>query len=240
MSVAVANRIEAVLASLWEPPADEDLAAILPRDAESLARFYPTALRAYLDRVETRLEGDVDSAAIVRGEIVSMGKGSVIEAGAIIHQSCRLVLGERSRIRSGAVLRGEVVVGDDCLIGVHCEVWRSVILGPGTALAHGNFIGDSIIGRGAVLSGNIIVANYAMQPGTKVPLRWGSDTLDSRRSHLGALVGDGAKLGASTTLCPGTIVMPGLFIPPGMVLYGTIDAARRRALMDRFFAEWGG
>ena len=238
MSSADADLIDATLASLWDPNPDRELDALLPRSVSALGLF-PEALLAHLNRAPRRVQGLVDPAAIVRGEIVSMGEGSVIEAGAIIHESCRLILGAGSRIRSGAVLRGPVVVGEECLIGVLCEVWRTIILGPGTTVAHGNFLGDSIIGRGALVSGNVIVANHTMQPGRTVTLRRGQAALDSGRSHLGALVGDGAKLGMSTHLCPGTIVMKDLSIPPGMVLYGTIDAARRQALVDRFFREWG-
>jgi len=230
--------IDAALVSLWDKDPDPELDALLPRTVSAFGRF-PEALEAYVNQAPRRAQGLVDPAAIVRGEIVSMGEGSVIEAGAIIHESCRLILGAGSRIRSGAVLRGPVVVGERCLIGVHCEVWRTIILGPGTTVAHGNFLGDSIIGRGALVSGNVIVANHTMRPDKTVTLRRGQAALDSGRSHLGALIGDGAKLGMSTHICPGTIVMKDLSIPPGMVLYGTIDSARRQALVDRFFREWG-
>lgn len=230
--------IDEALGSLWEPAGDPRLDALLPRSVAAFEGF-PEALAAYVGRAPRELQGFVDASAIVRGDIVSMGAGSVIEAGAVIHETCRLILGAGSRIRSGAVLRGPVVVGERCLIGVHCEVWRTIILGPGTAVAHGNFLGDSIIGRGALVSGNVIVANHTMRPGRTVTFRRGREALDSGRSHLGALVGDGAKLGMSTHLCPGTIVMKELSIPPGMVLFGTIDSARRRALVDRFFREWG-
>jgi hypothetical protein len=51
-------------------------------------------------------------------------------------------------------------------------------------------------------------------------------------------VGDGVRLGASTTLCPGCIVTPGLSLPPAATLYGTVDARRRGVLMRRFFEAW--
>jgi carbonic anhydrase/acetyltransferase-like protein (isoleucine patch superfamily) len=41
---------------------------------------------------------------LVRGKIVSMGEGSVIEAGAVIHHSCRLILGARTVVGACAVL----------------------------------------------------------------------------------------------------------------------------------------
>src|SRR4029077_9934104 len=145
---------------------------------------------------------------------------SVIEAGAIVHDSCRLILGPRSRVRSGAVLRDEVVVGRDCLIGVHCEVVRSLILGPGSMLGHFIYLADSIIGRDVMVAGNVMVANTTVEKGRVVQLSYRGIKVDSGRSHLGVLVGDGVRFSASTTVCPGCVVAPGLALPPHVVLYG--------------------
>ncbi len=176
--------------------------------------------------------------ACVDGEIVSMGPGSVIEPGAVLHSSCRLILGARSIVRAGAVLRDEVVVGPDCLIGVHCEVVRSVILGPFSYLGHFNYVADSIIGRDVNVAGNFMVANTTVTKRGSIPMIHEGVKIASGRTHLGALVGDGVRFGASTTVCPGCIVMPGVTLPPGVTLYGTIDATRRRALMRQFSRTW--
>ena len=225
-----------LIGTLWSVGPDDPVAALLPRDAASLADYYPR-LRAFVDRHPRVQKGTIDPAALVGGEVVASGDGSVIEAGAVIHPSCRLVLGPRSRVRSGAVLRDEVVVGPDCLIGVHCEVARSVILGPHTYLGHFVYLADSIVGREVNVAGNVMVANRTVNEST-VHLHRGALRFDSRRSHLGALVGDRVRFGASTTVCPGCIIAPDLKLPPGVVLHGTIDAARRAELMRRFFATW--
>lgn len=241
MSRTETARLEAafaLLGTLWTRPTGDPLAALLPRDPDTLADFYPR-LQKFVTVAPRRIGGTVDPAAIVRGDIVSMGPGSVIEAGAVIHESCRLVLGPRSRIRSGAVLRDEVVVGADSLIGVHCEVFRSVLLGPRSLVGHFSLVADSIIGREVFVSGNVIFASSAQPKGRTVNLKYRGAKIDSRRTHLGALVGDGVQLGASTTLCPGCIVAPGLVLPPHVVLYGTIEARQRASLMQRFFEAWG-
>jgi NDP-sugar pyrophosphorylase family protein len=226
-----------IIRTLWHTPAADPFASILPRDPETLAGFYPR-LRERVAGSPRRREGTIDPGAIVRGEIVSMGEGSVIEAGAVIHDSCRLVLGTRSRVRSGAVLRDEVVVGDDCLIGVHCEVVRSLILGPHSALGHFVFLADSIVGREVTVAGNVFTANTTVKGGRTVRLKYRGEKIDSGRSHLGALVGDRVRFGASTTVCPGCVIAPGLALPPQVLLYGTIDETRRDALMRGFFASW--
>jgi NDP-sugar pyrophosphorylase family protein len=227
----------AMIRSLWNIDADRPIAEILPRDAETLRTFYPR-LREFVSSAPRIRAGTIDPAAIVQGEIISMGEGSHIEAGAIIHPSCRLILGARSLVRAGAVLRDEVVVGDDSLVGVHCEVVRSVLLGPRTMLGHFIYLADSIVGRDVNVAGNVWVANTTVSASGTIPLVYRESKIDSGRSHLGMLAGDGVRFGASTTVCPGCIVQPNLVLPPSITLYGTIDSAKRRALMKQFFRTW--
>jgi NDP-sugar pyrophosphorylase family protein len=231
------NRVFEVLRSLWDLPAEDPRHRLLPLDPASLEEYFPR-LREFVDAAPAQMKGTIDPAAVVRGEIVSMGEDSVIEAGAVIHQSCRLVLGARSVVRACAVLRDEVVVGDDCLIGAHCEVVRSVILGPRSYLGHFVYMGDSICGRDVMVAGNVMMANTLVKKGPIV-LRCGDARLVSTRNYMGALIGDGVHFGASSTLSPGCIVVPELALPPHVALYGTIDRVRRRSLMQEFARAWG-
>src|SRR5579864_8117621 len=183
-----------LIRSLWSGPFDPAIEAFLPLDATRLATFYDR-FRAYVSAAPRIRAGVVDPGACVQGEIVSMGPGSAIEAGAIVHRSCRLVLGANSVVRAGAVLRDEVVVGPDSIIGVHCEVVRSLVLGPCAQLGHFVYLADSVIGARVMLAGNTWVANTrsrAFQRRT-IPITWQGRQVDSGRSHLGVLVGDGVR-----------------------------------------------
>lgn len=224
------------LGGLWDLAKDDPLFDLLPRDLATLGSSYAT-LREFVARHPRACSGTIDPAAVVRGDLVFMGEGSVLEAGAIVHESCKLVLGPRSRVRGGAVLRDEVVVGPDCTIGAHCEVVRSVILGPGTSLGHMGIVLDSIIGREVNVAGNVSMANTKLRK-TNVRLALPEGNVDSGRSYLGMLVGDGVKFGAATIVCPGCIVHRNLALPPGIVLHGTVDAARQDELMEQFFRTW--
>lgn len=232
------RQIEAALHALWPSVTDPALAGLLPRDVSSLRDFYPR-LRQYVDAAPRALQGTIDPAAIVRGDVVAMGPGSVIEAGAVIHESCRLILGARSVVRAGALLRDEIVAGDDCLIGAHCDLARSVLLGPGTALGHAVVLNDSIAGAGALLSAFIAVANTHLTAGKEISIRTAAGPVATGRNYLGALIGDNVRIGTNVSVSPGTIVMPGLHIPPSAVLLGIVDDARRQHLMREFFRRAG-
>jgi len=232
------SKLFELIQGLWTVSSSHPFYKLLPQNPESLRNTY-SLMKEFVASHTTSLEGFIDPEAIIQGSIIAMGKGSVIEAGAIIHESCQLFLGDGSRIRSGAVLRDEVLVGSGCLIGVNCEVVRSIILGPNTALSHLVFIADSIVGRDVNVAGNVIIANTPTRHGASINLRFRGKRVDSGRSHLGVLVGDGVRFGASTTVCPGCIVLPNLTLPPQVVLLGTIDHKKREKLMSTFFSLWG-
>jgi NDP-sugar pyrophosphorylase family protein len=231
------NELGAVLQQLWLSVDDAALRDLLPRDFETLRDFYPR-FQQYVDRAPRKLEGTIDPAAIVRGDVISMAPGSVIEAGAIIHESCRLILGSNSRVRAGALLRDEVLIGADCLIGSHCDVARSVLL-DGAALGHSIVFNDSIAGARSLLSAFIGAANTHLTPGKEIAIRTATGSIPTGRKYFGALLGDGVRIGSTATLNPGTIILPNLTIPSGAVLIGIIDAARRQQLMHDFMERWG-
>jgi NDP-sugar pyrophosphorylase family protein len=223
--------------SLWAGPLEPAIADLLPTDPIRLARFYQR-LREFVAAAPRVRAGTIDPAACVQGEIVSMAAGSVIEAGAIVHRSCRLILGANTVVRAGAVLRDEVVIGPDSMVGVHCEVVRSVLLGPSTQLGHFVYLADSVLGARVMVAGNTWVANTTVGQAETIPIIFQGRKVDSGRSHLGMLVGDDVRFGASTTVCPGCIVTSGLTLPPSVTLDGVVDSARRRALMRHFSRTW--
>lgn len=234
---AAEEEVAAALRALWPSAIGTHVDDLLPRDLNALRDFYPR-LQRFVAGAPRALEGTIDPAAIVRGDVISMGPGSVIEAGAIVHESCRLILGANSRVRAGSLLRDEVVAGAGCLIGAHCEVARSVLL-DGTALGHAIVFLDSIAGARVLLSAFIGAANTHLTSGREISIRTPSGGVPTGRTHFGALLGDGVRIGSGAVLSPGTIVLPELTIPSGAVLIGIIDAARRRQLMDDFFERWG-
>ncbi len=229
--------VGSLLQRLWPRPRGCQLSNLLPQTWGSLRTFYEE-LRGFCGQPGSGIYGEVSDQAMVDGTLLYVGKGAVIEAGAVIHKSARLHLAAGSRIRAGAVIRDEVVIGPDCSIGVNCEVTRCLITGPESNIAHLAFVGDSVLGARINVAGGTMVANTPSLPSGTICLRLGGKKIDSKRSHLGMLAGDGVRLGANTTVCPGTIISPELTLPPAVTLLGLIDADRRKQLLAGFFQLW--
>jgi len=123
---------------------------------------------------------------------------AVIEPGAIIKPP--VVIGAGCFIAAHAYLRGGVVLGDRVTVGPGVEV-KSSLIGPGSALAHFNFVGDSILGAEINLEAGAVIANH-----------W-NERPDTGRMKFGALIGDRCRIGANAVLSPGTILRPGTIVP---------------------------
>jgi NDP-sugar pyrophosphorylase family protein len=123
---------------------------------------------------------------------------AVIEPGAMLKPP--VVIGAGCFIAAHAYLRGGVVLGDGVSVGLGVEV-KSSLIGPGSALAHFNFIGDSILGADVNLEAGVVIANH-----------W-NERPDAGRIKFGALIGDHCRIGANAVLSPGTILKPGTVVP---------------------------
>jgi bifunctional N-acetylglucosamine-1-phosphate-uridyltransferase/glucosamine-1-phosphate-acetyltransferase GlmU-like protein len=117
---------------------------------------------------------------------------AVIEPGAIIKPP--VVIGRGCFVAAHAYLRGGVVLADGVTVGPGVEVKASLI-GPGSALAHFNFVGDSILGADVNLEAGAVIANC-----------W-NERPDAGQK-FGAVIGDHCRIGANAVLSPGTILKP--------------------------------
>jgi len=87
------------------------------------------------------------------GSDAEIGFGSIINTGAIISHEC--VLGDIVNISPGAVLAGEVHVGEGALIGMGVTVNLGVNIGVGAKVGNGATIKSDVPDRGIVGAGKI-------------------------------------------------------------------------------------
>jgi NDP-sugar pyrophosphorylase family protein len=181
--------------------------------ASALADFAgeaPWALTAAAEAITRRLLGRLGEGFHVAGE-VAVHRSARVEPGAVLKGP--LVVGPRCFIGHGATLRGGAWLEEACTIGPGAELKASFVFA-GTALAHLNFVGESVLGRGVNLEAGAVIANHRNEwPGATVAFRHDGALVETGLAKFGALVGDGARLGANAVIAPGAILPPGTVVP---------------------------
>lgn len=139
-----------------------------------------------------------------------------IENGVAIHQTASIesgvtfkapvIIGAHCKIGANAYFREGVLLGDSVKIGPSSEIKSSIICSQ-SAIAHLNYIGNSIIGSHVNFEGGSIAANHYNEREDKaIRVIYKGDIQDIGLTKFGALVGDHSKIGANAVLSPGTIL----------------------------------
>lgn len=139
-----------------------------------------------------------DGVAIHRTAV--LGHNVTIKAPAIISENCF--------VGSNSYLRGGIFLAPGARVGISCEIKTSVLL-EGSAVAHFNFVGDSLIGHDVNIEAGAILANhYNEREDDMVFVRIAGQRLSTGMHKFGSLVGDHCRIGANAVLSPGTILKP--------------------------------
>ncbi|MEO7599347.1 MAG: UDP-N-acetylglucosamine diphosphorylase [Opitutus sp.] len=123
-----------------------------------------------------------------------------------------LWIGAHTEIRPGAYLRGNVIVGEKCVLGNSCE-FKNCLLMDQVQVPHFSYVGDSILGNRAHLGAGAICSNLRLdqQP---ISIRTGDATYETGLRKFGAILGDGAEVGCNAVLQPGTLLGQRALIMP--------------------------
>lgn len=123
------------------------------------------------------------------------------------------VIGPYATIGPHTLLRGGVYVGAYASVGPGGEIKHS-ILGSHSALAHFNYVGDSVIGNRVNMEAGAVIANHYNERADKtITVVWNGVTIAIPNSKFGACIGDDCKLGANAVTSPGTILPPQSVVP---------------------------
>ena len=162
---------------------------IIDRLTETISQLLQTLGDDYLIK---------DGVAIHKTAVI--GHNVTIKAPAIISADCF--------VGSNSYLRGGVFLAPGAKVGISCEVKTSVLL-EGAAVAHFNFIGDSIIGHGVNIEAGAILCNhYNEREDDTVFVHVDGQRLSTGLHKFGSLVGDDCRIGANAVLSPGTLLPP--------------------------------
>lgn len=152
--------------------------------------------------IENKLKNLGEEYSINDG--VAIHKTAVIENGAIIKSPA--IIGKNCFVGANAYFREGVILTENVKIGPGCEIKNSII-NSGTAIAHFNYVGNSIVGRNVNFEAGSIAANhYNERENKNISVLYKSEILETGSQKFGSLVGDDSKIGANAVLSPGTIL----------------------------------
>ena len=198
----------------------------------SLARFAPffpadAAPWDWLKKIGAALE-----AAQFAANELRIPPGVHIEGRVWLHPSVKLpayatiigpvYIGANTQVRPGAFIRGNVITGDNCVLG-HASEFKNCLLLDGVQAPHFNYVGDSILGNGAHLGAGVICSNLRLDRG-EVTVKLGNRTVNTGLRKFGAVLGDQAEVGCNAVLNPGTLLGPRALVMPCTAFGGYLPA----------------
>lgn len=131
-------------------------------------------------------------------------------------------IGAHTEIRPGAYLRGNVIVGERCVLGNSSE-FKNCLLMDRVQAPHFNYVGDSILGNRSHLGAGVICSNLRLdqQP---VVVRTAEATFETGLKKFGAILGDQAEVGCNAVLQPGAILGRRALVAPLTAFAGVLAA----------------
>jgi len=132
-------------------------------------------------------------------------------------------IGAHTEIRPGAFIRGNVIVGERCVLGNACE-FKNCLLMDNVAVPHFNYVGDSVLGNRAHFGAGVICSNLRLdqQP---IVVRTEDRTYETGLKKFGAILGDEAEVGCNAVLNPGSVLGRRALVTPAIAFGGYLPPA---------------
>jgi len=153
----------------------------------------------------------ISDTARIRGERVYIEEGVKIFDNAVVCGPC--FIGKNSIIGNNALVR-ESNIGEKNEIGFCSEIARSFL--SQNASVHHAYIGDSILDKNVNFGAFSCTANLRLdKKDVKYSIK--EERVNSGRTKLGAIIGEGSQIGVHAMLMPGCKIDANSFIAPGVV-----------------------
>jgi acetyltransferase-like isoleucine patch superfamily enzyme len=149
--------------------------------------------------------------AAATGEPLRLGPGVVIRAYAVLYQGS--TIGAATRIGHGALVREGNVIGPECSIGSGAHIEPGNVVGRRTRIHSGCFLSSARLGDDVFCGPRVVFTDDPHPPCPRY-----TDCVG------GAVVGDGAAIGAASVLLPGITVGERSLIGAGSVVTHSVEA----------------
>lgn len=131
------------------------------------------------------------------------------------------IVDENSEIRHCAFVRGNAIIGKNCIVGNSTEL-KNVILFNNVQVPHFNYVGDSILGYKSHLGAGAITSNVKSDR-SLITVNYGSTKIKTNLKKFGAILGDHVEVGCNAVLNPGAIIGRHSSIYPTTMVRGVLD-----------------
>lgn len=152
-----------------------------------------------------------------------IAKGVFVQNNVKIHPTATIeapvIICEGSEIRPCAYLRGNVIVGKNCVIGNSTELKECILLDKVQA-PHYNYVGNSILGNFAHMGAGSICSNLKAGGGNVVI--HSDKNYETNMRKVGAFLGDHSDIGCGCVLNPGTIIGQNTSVYPLTMVRGVV------------------
>ena len=141
-----------------------------------------------------------------------------------------LIIDADTEVRPGAFIRGNVLVGKNCVVGNSTEL-KNVVLFNTVQVPHYNYVGDSILGTHSHMGAGSITSNVKSDK-TLVVVKNDGEEIETGLKKFGAMIGDYVEVGCNSVLNPGTVIgrntniyplSPVRGVVPGNSIYKSAD-----------------
>ncbi len=169
----------------------------------------PWAITAQAAGLVSRMLATLNGEFVIRNQI-AIHREAVLEEGVVLKPP--VVISKGCFIAAHAYVRGGVFLAENVTIGPGGEVKSSFIF-QNSALAHFNFVGDSLLGANVNLEAGAVLANHFNERTDKlIRVLVDGKIVETGSVKFGALIGDGSRIGANAVTSPGTVLLPGSIV----------------------------
>jgi len=131
------------------------------------------------------------------------------------------IIGHGTEIRPGAYLRGNVITGENCVLGNSSE-FKNCILLDKVQTPHYNYVGDSVLGNRAHMGAGSICSN--LKSDKRPIVVHGERAYETGLRKIGGILADGADIGCGSVINPGTVIGKNTSVYPLTSLRGVYPA----------------
>ena len=157
---------------------------------------------------------------IKRGEDIWIHKTATVFDS--VYMAGPVIIGAGTEVRQCAFIRGNALVGENCVVGNSTEL-KNVIIFDNVQVPHYNYVGDSVLGYKSHMGAGSITSNVKSDK-TLVVVKNDSEEIETGLKKFGAMLGDFVEVGCNSVLNPGTVICPHSNIYPVSCVRGVVPA----------------